>query len=218
MELLTPFDKKIIRIQCTDETLYRNADLHRSVENLLSLSDVQNRPRNEPNDSHVGSGVTSVGQTYLKLVNLPGAQGLTEWVSQQLLMAKSILGIQKKGNKIEYKRSWVNRLYRGAQGKCHQHVKLDDYMRERTDYSEVNFRSDVVAIFYVDIPPNSSDLVVINNGRPATFVEEYEDKDKFVISPSAGHLVIHTPDVWHAVSVHNSDLHRTCFVFDADYT
>jgi hypothetical protein len=218
MELLKPFNKNIIRVECINENLYRNDDLNRSVESLLNLSEVQNRPRNEPGDSHVGAGVTSVGQTYLKLVNLPGAQGLTEWVSQQLILAKDILGIKKEGNKIEYKRSWVNRLYRGAQGKCHQHIELDNYMKARTNYSELNFRGDVVAIFYVDVPPNSSNLVIINNGKPDTIVEDYEDKDKFVLSPKSGQLVIHTPEVWHAVSIHNSDLHRTCFVFDADYT
>ena len=166
MELLKPFDKPIVRIQCTDNTLYRNTDLSRSVESVLSMSDVQNRPRGEKGDSQIGNGLTSVGQTYLQLVYLPGAHNLTEWISEHLLSVKDTLGIKKPGNKIEYKRSWINRLYKGAQGKCHQHVELDDYMKARTDYTSINFRADVVAIFYVDIPPDSSDLVIIKNGKP----------------------------------------------------
>jgi hypothetical protein len=217
MEIIKPFDKTIIRIECTDENLYRNDDLNRSVEGLLSLSDVQNRTRGEKSDSHVGAGVTSVGQTYLQLVHLPGSQALADWIAKQMLEAKDIFCIDKQANSVEYKRSWVNRLYKGAQGKCHQHIELDDYMRERTNYSPINFRGDIVGIFYVDVPPNASNLVIIKDGKPGTYVSDYNVEDTFIVKPSAGQLVLHTPDVWHAVSEHQSNLHRTCFVFDANY-
>lgn len=217
MEILQVFDKPIVTVQCTNIDLYKNHDLNRSVESVLNLSTVKNKIRNEWGDSQVGDGLTSVGQTYLQLVNLPGAQPLTEWISEQILNAKDILKIKKPGNKIEYKRSWINRLYKGAQGKCHQHVELDDYMRARTDYSNVKFRADVVAIFYVDVPVDSSQLVIINGGKPNTFEDEYTIDNKYYLKPESGKLVIHTPEIWHAVSKHNSDLHRTCFVFDAIY-
>jgi hypothetical protein len=217
MEILQVFDKTIVTVQCTDINLFKNEDLNKSVEAVLNLPSVKNKTRNEWGDSQVGAGLTSVGETYLQLINLPGSNQLIEWISQQLVNAKSILKIEKPGNKIEYKRSWINRLYKGAQGKCHQHVELDEFMRKRTDYSNVNFRADVVAIFYVDIPVDSSQLVFINDGKPDTFEDEYTIDNKYYLKPQSGKLVIHTPEMWHAISKHNSNLHRTCFVFDANY-
>jgi hypothetical protein len=210
------FGYKIIRIQCDDESLYHNEYLNKSVTHVLNMPAVSNRKRYDSGDSHKGSGLTSVGQPYLDLIYLPGASNLTQWVTQQLLSVQNQFGFTD-ATSIHYKRSWANRLFRGGQGLCHNHVKLDTYMREMTEYTSENFRPDAVAIFYVDVPENSSDLVFIRNGKDDTYLEDYNESDRYHLKPIQGELVIHSPDVWHAVSVHNSDLPRNVFVFDTDY-
>jgi hypothetical protein len=211
------FDSVIARIKCDDELIYRNEDLIKSVNSVLNLPDVKYRTRNEKGDSHVGGGTTSVGQMYLPIIHLPGASELTKWVTKSMLEAKNIFGIDKPANSISYKRSWANRMSKGAQGKCHRHIVLDNYMATHTDYSSENFRADIVGIFYVDVPPNSADLIFIKDGIPDALHTEFKEEDKYYLKPITGELVLHTPNLWHAVGVHNSDLPRNVFVFDADY-
>lgn len=217
MNIQNIFGHKVIRIQCTDESLYHNEDLTKSVNQVFNLPKVKNRIRSEKNDSHKGSGLTTVGQEYLDLVHLPGSHNLVQWVTKQLIMVHKELGIDKEVKSVYYKRSWANRLFRSGQGLCHNHVQLDGYMKEMTNLDDKGFRPDAVAIFYVDVPEGSSDLVMVNNGAADTYLEDYEESDKYHLKPKEGEMIIHSPDVWHAVSVHNSDLPRNVFVFDIDY-
>jgi hypothetical protein len=211
------FGNPIIRILCEDENLYSNEDLVKSVDHVLNMPSVQNRKRNEPGDSHKGFGLTSVGQPYLDLVHLPGSFELVKWITEQLLVVHKELGIDKEPKSVYYKRSWANRFFRGGHGLCHNHVKLDKYLLEMTNYAEEGFRPDAVAILYVDVPEGSSDLVFIRNGKGDTHLDEYDEDDKYYLKPKKGELVIHSPEVYHGVSVHNSDLPRNVFVFDIDY-
>jgi Putative 2OG-Fe(II) oxygenase len=217
MKVEQAFGYNIVRIQCENEELYHNEDLTKAVDHVLNLPIFKNRKRGLKEDSQIGNGLTSVGNDYLAIVNLPGSAALAKWVEEQMLLAREFLKIDKQGNKVKFKRSWANRLFHGAQGKCHQHVKVDQYIAELTDYSYVNFRPDIVGILYVDVPPGSSDLVVINNGKEDTMVSDYSEEDKFYITPHKGELLLHVPEVWHGVTIHNSDLPRNCFVFDADF-
>ena len=210
------FDYNIIRIECVDETLYRNEDLVKSVNHVLNMPAVKDRKKFDKGDSHKGSGSTSVGQPYLDLIYLPGASDLTKWVTQQLLNIQEQFGFSGAVG-VNYKRSWANRLFSGGQGLCHNHVKLDKYMQEKTEYTTENFKPDLVAIFYVDVPKGSSDLVFINDGKDDTYIDDYQDSNKYHLKPKQGELIIHSPEKWHAVSMHNSDLPRNVFVFDIDY-
>jgi hypothetical protein len=210
------FDYKVIRIQSTNENLYRNEDLTKSVNHVLNMPTVKDRKRFDKGDSHKGSGFTSVGQPYLDLVYLPGSGDLTKWLTQQFLLIQKEFGFDGAID-VEYKRSWANRLFTGGQGLCHNHVKIDKYMEQMTDYSPANFKPDLVGIFYVDVPEGSSDLVFIRNGKDDTYIDDYDNIDKRHLKPVQGELVIHSPEVWHAVSIHNSDLPRNVFVFDIDY-
>jgi hypothetical protein len=211
------FGHKIARVQCNNPDLYRNEDLTKAVDHVLNLPYFKNKLKGLKADSLRGNGLTSVGHEYLALANLPGSSNLNKWVETQMLAARELLGIDKTGTKVKFKRSWANRLFKGAQGKCHQHVKVDQYIAELTDYEHVNFRPDIVGIFYVDVPEGSSSLSVVNNGREDTQAVDYAEEDKYYIHPKEGELILHLPEVWHAVTVHNSDLPRNCFVFDADY-
>lgn len=210
------FGSKVIRILCSDELLYHNEDLTKSVNHVLNMPAVVNRQRLDIGDSHKGSGLTTVGQPYLDLIYLPGAGELTKWVTKQLLSVQEEFGY-KNNTSVTYKRSWANRLFKGGQGLCHNHVKLDNYMKTMTHYTSDNFKPDLVAIFYVDVPENSSELVFIRNGKSDTYIEDYPEIDRYHLKPKQGELVIHRPENYHAVSVHNSDLSRNVFVFDIDY-
>jgi hypothetical protein len=217
MKIENIFGQKIIRIQCEDETLYNNEYLNKSVNHLFNMPTVINRKKEDNGDSHKGAGFTTVGQPYLDLVYLPGSSRLVEWLTQKLILVHKEFGIDKEVKSVYYKRSWANRLLLGGQGMCHNHIKLDNYMKEMTNHSEENFCADAVAILYVDVPEGSSDLVIICNGKEDTYIDEYEESDTYHLKPNKGELIIHTPDVWHAVSVHKSELPRNVFVFDIDY-
>jgi hypothetical protein len=211
------FDYTIVRSQCHNPDLYRNEDLTKAVDRVLHLPIFKNKVKGLKQNSQLGSGLTSVGHEYLAVAHLPGASGLTKWIEQQMVLAKPLLGIDKPGTSVKYKRSWANRLMRGSQGKCHRHVKVDEWIAELTDYSYVNFCPDIVGIFYVDLPPGSSKLALINNGEEYTELALYPEEDRHYVIPVEGELVLHRPEVWHAVTMHESDLPRNCFVFDADF-
>jgi len=217
MKIETAFGHTIVRVICPDIELYKNEDLTKAVDHVLNLPYFKNRLRGFKEDSLTGSGLTSVGHEYLALSNLPGSSNLNKWVEEQMVAAKQLFGITKTGNNVKFKRSWANRLLKGAQGKCHQHVKVDQYIAELTDYSYENFCPDIVGILYVDVPPGSSNLAIINNGKEDTRASDYSEDDKYYISPSEGELVLHLPEVWHAITVHTSDLPRNVYVFDADF-
>jgi len=208
MKIETIFGHKIVRISCTDETVYRNEDLSRSVTDILNLPSTLNRIRGTKEDCLVGDGLTTVGQSYIDVAFLPGSNSLTKWITEQMQQSKSIFEIDKPGTRIEYKRSWANRVFKGSKGKCHCHWQYNTQQN-------IDSKPDIVALFYVDVPENSSKLVICNNGRENTLDTDYLEKDKYYISPSEGELILHSPEVWHAVSEHQNDLPRNVLVFDA---
>jgi hypothetical protein len=212
------FGHAVCRTHCDDESVYKNPEILSSIEMVFDSYVVKNRVRQVIGDSHKGRGVTSVGQPY-PLVYLPGAEKMVNWLNEQFLRAKPLLGIDKPGEQILYKRSWANRMARGAFGDVHQHVKIDNYIA-LTGYESEDFCPDAVGILYIDTPPGSSNLVFVENAEGITDqpVEYFQGReDMFWLNPRAGDLVIHSPAVWHGVSKHNSDLHRNVFVFDIDY-
>lgn len=210
------FGDPVVRIKCEDESMWRNPMLEQSIELSYRQHSVVTRTPIKGKDSYVGTGYTTVGQWY-QFVDLPGCIRLREWIEQSFLQAKDVIGLSHKGNGISFKRSWSNRMFRGDFGKCHKHTKLDLYMKENTDFSETNFRADAVGIFYADVPEGSSNLVFIQDGTEDTLIDHHPKEKQYWHKPIEGELVIHSPDVWHAVSVHNSNLARNVFVFDIDF-
>jgi hypothetical protein len=106
-----------------------------------------------------------------------------------------------------------------ARGDVHQHVKIDNYI-SLAGYESENFRPDAVGILYVDVPPGSSNLVFVENKEGITDkeVDYFVDReDTYWLKPKEGDFVIHSPEVWHGVSRHKSELNRNVFVFDIDY-
>lgn len=203
---------KVIKIKCEDESIYKNKLLLESVEQVYKSPIVRNRVRETIGDSQKGTGLTSVGQPY-PLITLPGADRMVDWLTEQFLSVKEVLG--KTGDKVFFKRSWSNRMFLSGFGHVHQHVRVDNYLKNLTGYSEENFCPDAVGILYVNVPPKSSNLVFVKEGRPDEPVENFEETTW--LQPEEGMLVIHSPEVWHGVSRHLSESPRDVFVFDIDY-
>jgi hypothetical protein len=216
MNVQTIFGHKVIKIQCEDKDIYKNKLLTDSVNMVFKSPVVINRVRQTIGDSHKGGGMTSVGQPY-PLIDLPGASKMKEWLTEQFLSVKDELGHSHKGNSVKFKRSWANRMAKGAYGDVHQHVKIDNYMSNLTGYSQEGFCPDAVGILYVNVPPDSSNLVLVKDGREDTPVEMFPKEDTVWLQPNEGLLIIHSPYVWHGVSTHESDLPRDVFVFDIDF-
>jgi hypothetical protein len=214
MKIENVFGDSIVKIQCDDVEIYKNKELTKSVNQMFESSMVKNRLRDGEGDSHKGAGLTTVGQPY-GIIDLPGSFDLKEWLIKQFLLVKEPL--KKYGADVKFKRSWANRLFLGGQGMCHNHTKLDNYMNDLTKYEREDFCPDAVGILYVDVPENSSNLVFVRDGKEDTYLHEYDENRKCYLQPKEGELVIHSPEMWHAVSIHKSVLPRNVFVFDIDY-
>lgn len=99
---------------------------------------------------------------------------------------------------ITVQRCWINEMFKGSSGKIHYHQNCN-----------------IVAIFYYQVPKNSSHLVLIEsfeNGK--NYIEDYSFEEKSYIKISEGDLIIHKNDLYHGVSEHKSEESRICFVFD----
>jgi hypothetical protein len=200
MNIINVFDEFVARIECNDSTLYHNEELIQSINMVFQSPYVINRDRKINTDSHKGEGLTTVGQPY-PITDLPGIDNLIKWIDIELLKFKNELGIAKEKNNVYYKKSWANQLKKGGYGLCHKHLT----------------QPDVVAIFYVDVPKNSSDLIFVKNGKDYEELKNINEEDIYTIQPIEGELIIHSPNLWHAVGMHNNDLPRNVFVFDIDY-
>lgn len=207
MRLEKVFDYEITRIICEDTAVFQNDDFVRSVNDILTLEEVTSRVRGKKGDSHIGPGKTTVLLPYLDLIYLPGASKITQWVTEQFLLARDMIYPSLKGNNVVFNRSWVNQLDKHGHGKCHTHI--------RETVEGVN-KPDLVGIFYAEVPENSAPLIFVNNGKADVEHTEFLEQDKHYVHPNLGEFIIHPAQVWHAVGLHQSDLRRICFVFDID--
>lgn len=193
------FDTEIYRFQCTDTSIYKNKELVDCINRVFDLDEIKNF--NYDGHSQIGRGLSFCQHPYLFLNNLPGTSRLTDWVSECFLSVKEQLG--KEGTQVIYKRAWGNRIYKGTQGRSHDH--------------EGRFKLDAVGIFYTDVPEDSSDLVILNTTESGKLYSEFKEEDRYHVKPKEGEFIIHNPLMFHAVSEHKSELPRSCFVYDIIY-
>jgi len=103
---------------------------------------------------------------------------------------------------LKISRSWANYMHIGCAGIAHTH-----------DSQGI----DLIGIFYLEAPPNSSKLVIIdstesqNTGKLETY---YAEEKKLYIEPRPYSLVVHTNDTIHAVSEHMSNDRRVAIIFE----
>jgi Putative 2OG-Fe(II) oxygenase len=165
------------------------------------LEERKNRPRPPEQE---GDAITTVGMDrflpFFKTTGLEGTE-LGDWLSKSFYKGAKDLDLPVDPKKHSYKlhKAWANRIYENTSGKAHAH----------------GAGCHITAIFYYEVPENSSDLLFLNEplyDRISVNNLNYENVE--VISPKPGMLVMHDPWIPHAVSKHNSKLPRTCFVFD----
>jgi hypothetical protein len=194
LSTINVFDHTIYKTHCPFEYWYNNSGLTNGINAILSLAEVKNRVRGHKWDSHEGEGETSEIVPYLGPANLPDGQDLLKWIKQE---ASAVLGVDS----VTVTRSWMNRMLQGSQGRCHIHS------------SELLGTPDLVAIFYVDNPHDGSQLVIVNDNYEGQLPSDIPDAEKECIPSISGDLIMHSPNIWHAVSQHNSTIPRICFVY-----
>jgi hypothetical protein len=195
------FEHQTYYFYCSDTDLYQNTELISKIDILLSLPLIVNRTKGGKYDSAQGTVLTSAGNEESDIVHMPGAEALVEWITSQILKTSPT------AQTIEYKRSWVNKMFKDSQGLVHAHVH-PDYKIPPVDF---------VAIFYLQVPDNGSDLIFIKEGEFNTPYSDYPIRDRHHIKCSSGDLIVHSPLAYHAVSKHLSDTPRICLVFEGMY-
>lgn len=221
METVNCFGHHLVLGHCDQLDYYVNDDINSAVERIFSLPEVDNRERDAKWDSHYGDGATSEFNPYLGPEHISGAKELMNWIKEQCFEALKEYGIDGTG--IEITRSWMNKMNYKSQGRCHQHMGLD-----QESYQPIKMNSgdapttynygldetpDLVAIFYVTNQSEGASLVVVKEGVFGTLPSDMEESNKHCILPKSGDLIIHRPEVWHAVSEHLSHIPRICFAF-----
>lgn len=191
MEVINCFDYTLHRFQA-EQDLYNDSSLKFAINKLLDTTYANNVAPSE----RIGEAQSTVGSEY-NILHLPEMRNLAEWVISKIMSIDEFKN--KNFNTFDFTRHWANRIYKGCNGLCHTHPD----------------NADAVAIFYLDAPKNeSSDLVIINNGEENTNYLEYDNKNRHHINVESGTLLIHKPNVPHAVSIHNSETPRICLIFE----
>jgi hypothetical protein len=190
---------EVFKYKCSVTSLYQNTFFLGNLERLLDLPQVHERTQGTEYDSAFGKVLTSVGNEYSDITSLPGATKLVQWITDKLCETYSC-------KDIKYTKTWCNKMFKGSEGlvHAHYHPKLSQVV------------PDFVAIFYVNVPENGSELIFVEDG---IFNSHYYDYDKSKLKfhkVKSGDLVIHSPYISHAVSIHNSQEPRICLVFEGN--
>lgn len=210
MKIEKVFDYKIYRNTC-EESVYLNTELIRSVNDVLSMEEVtkgvlEKKLGNVANSSS-GPVLSTMLNPMISFIYLPGSKELTNWVTEQFLLARDQILPSVQGNNIKFNISWINRMYIGSHGKTHRHY--------RETINGVT-KPDLMGIFYAQVPAKCAPLIFVNNGTPQVSYIDIPKSDKYYINPKAGELIIHPANVWHAVELHEDVDSRTCYIFDVD--
>jgi len=121
-------------------------------------------------------------------------------VAPHIMEAGLMLGYKNKTG-FDVLRGWSNRMYKGCKGRAHKHSS----------------GCDSVAIYYLDAPENSADLYFLDLKQWGLLEEHVPSKFKKRIETRTGTLVIHDPDIYHAVSEHLSDIPRLVIILEIIY-
>jgi hypothetical protein len=187
------FGYEAFKFNCTDESLYKNKFLTNSIDALICLP--KDNTNNEDSASF-GPILTSVGHDYSDITIMPGAGKLIDWITEQILQVY-------KGTSVKYTKTWVNKMYRNSHVLCHKHP-------HKSKPEHIDF----VAVFYINVPQDGSNLVFVRDGKPGTFHFIYKKEDQKVIECNTGDLIVHSPELIHAVTINNGFQPRICLAFE----
>lgn len=192
MEVKNVFGTYVVKVQCENSEWYKNTA---AVTNLDRLFKQYNKSAVEV----VGDIKTTINCP-VPAHMIPGLESLVSWVEQQVMLAAPyFVDFTPAGFEFDLHRTWANKMFKGSSVLPHTH----DVIPGTTDRYTNSSRG--VAIFYQQLPVDSSDLVFIQDG------------EKIYGNVSEGELVFHSKDILHAVTEHQSDIPRICLVFEFVY-
>ena len=136
---------------------------------------------------------------------------LGEWILRRIFESANLLGYDKTRNinKLKYHRTWANKMAKDCSALAHRHAGVDWAIPH------------MVAIYYIDVPINSADLVFINDDNLDVMrglgVDEYDETKQHLIKSKPGRLICHDAKTFHATTTHNNILNRTCLIFEVGF-
>ena len=188
------FGNSIHRSFCEHHDYYTSPALLSTIDQRFALPEIRDRRRGHRLDIMIGDCDSIEENQSLAPTTIPEAKNLIDWIVSKCA--------EVLGDPVRIDRSAMNRMYFGCEGICHNHMGYDIAGLEKTP--------DLVGIFYIEA---GSDLIIINNGKFGSRISDIETQNQHPISPKTGELILHGPDVWHAIARHESVIPRTCFAF-----
>jgi hypothetical protein len=198
MKIQEVFDRKVVRFQCEDASIYKNKKF---LENLNMLFDHPAVRKNKAPRERAGHGTSTVGLESLQPLRFPESIPLKNWIDARI-MESYIHFVDFIPSGIKYFRNWTNKIFKDAQVSVHDHAHKS---------------VDGVGIFYVNLPDNGADLVFIKDGADLTTVDNYSPADIVQVNARDGELVLHDPTILHTTTKHNNEEPRICIVIEFEY-
>jgi len=205
MKVQSVFGSSVITHKCDDESIYKNEIFYNKLIESLCLADQLSSFLYANTLEAIGKTQCTAGNlipNYLKPHFIQNNEKLFEWLYAKF-MESSKYYVNFEPTDLKLIRCWSNLMYKGSSGKVHNH-----YAGENLTHC--------VGVFYVDCPPNSADIVFVED-KQGDYVTDYDEKSIHSITPRAGELIIHNPIMHHGVSEHKNDEPRICIIIDVQY-
>jgi hypothetical protein len=211
MNKIEAFDNIIYKFNIVDDGI--NIPAQWSLFALKELNEprvLSNQSCNLDKGSINGGMLWSTFETPAKsFFTFPESSKLLNWVKEKAIEVAPFLGFNCKT--IDLTIDWMNVMYKGSFGNCHTH----------DDESEPDTAKKVVAIFYLQAPENSSNLLVVKKTKdyssmgvsPFTIPED----EIYPITVKTGDLILHKVDLPHAMSEHKNFDPRIVVVMEFRY-
>jgi hypothetical protein len=191
-QILKIFDYNIIFHEVPKE-IYSKKSLKNSIDDLFNSDIVLTYGSQSP--EQVGKAYSTCSLDDTLIFNLEDISSLLDYVADIIL--KTFYFDYALKEKIVYTRIWANKIYENCSGECHIH----------------DGNNDGTAIFYYDVPENSSELIILKESI-CGLVDNSHKNISHYIKVKTGDLIIHEKHVPHAVSKHLNVRPRICFIFD----
>ena len=151
-----------------------------------------------------GKAISSVGynniRPFKKALELD-TNTLGKWIDDTIMQGAHDLGLNPQ-EPFTLTRNWGNRMYQQASVRCHAHLLPGCH---------------IVGVFYYEAPPQSADLVFVNDRTQNVELSHYPESSRFRVTPRPGMLVCHSPWLAHGTDAHSSDQVRTCFIYEGTF-
>jgi hypothetical protein len=183
------FNNTIIRFQYNEPL----SDLQKTVDAIFDNFDIGDNIKH-----YEGKIVSTFGSKDLNIQN--SVFPIKGWISDCFLESAVDLGYTG-ATKVNIINIFSNKMWPESAGSVHHHPET--------------FHG--VAIFYLQCPPDSSDLYIVPNGFMGATEKDFEPSDLAYLDVKQGDLIIHNPLAWHGVTKNTSKENRIVLVFEFQY-